>query len=102
LVKHALLHLVVTCCLAVAAAGTVSAQTASTSSPNQTVRPTETIGSTEPTPERPAAARKEAHAALAEAERACHRESSRDARRDCMATAHEDSRNTPARAGIGS
>jgi hypothetical protein len=101
-VKHALSHLVVTCCLAVAAAGAASAQTAGTFSPNQTVLPTETIGSTEPTPEAPAAARKEAHAALAQAERACHRESSRDAKRDCMAAAHDDYRNTLARAGLGS
>jgi hypothetical protein len=101
-VKHALSHLVVTCCLAVAAAGTASAQTADTTSPNETVLPTETIGSTEPTREAPAAARKEAHAVLAEAQRTCRRESSRDARRHCMAAAHEDFQNTLARAGIGS
>jgi hypothetical protein len=101
-VKYASSHLVITFCLALAAAGTASAQTASAASRNQTVLPTETIGSTEPTPEAPAAAREEAHAALAEAERACQRESSRDARRDCMTVAHEDYRNTLARAGIGS
>jgi hypothetical protein len=101
-VKHALSHFVVACCLAVAGAGAASAQTAGTASRNLKVLPTETVGSSEPTPEAPAAARKEAHAALAEAQRACQRESSRDARRDCMAAARDDFRATLARAGTAS
>jgi hypothetical protein len=44
----------------------------------------------------------EARAAPAGAQRACRRESARDARRDCMAAAHDDFRSTLARAGIGS
>jgi hypothetical protein len=95
-------HLVVALGLVVAASGSAWAQTADTSASNMTVMPTETIGSTEPTPETPSAARKEAHAAFAQAERACRRESARDVRRDCLAAAHEDFRDTLARAGIGS
>ncbi len=95
--KNALSYLVVTCGLALAAAVSVPAQAAGASSPGMTVLPTQTIGSTEPTPETAAAAHREAYAARAEAQRQCRSESSRDARRDCMAAAHQDFRNTLAR-----
>jgi hypothetical protein len=101
-VKLALSSLVVACGVAVAAAGSASALAAGGASPKVTVLPTQTIGSTEPTPEAPAAARREAYAARAQAERDCRSESSADARQGCMAAAQEDFRNTMARARTGS
>ena len=100
--KHALSYLVVACGLTVAAAGGAAAQAAGSSSPSLTVLPTQTIGSTEPTAEAPAAARREAYAARAEAKRQCRLEASPDARQGCLAAAQDDFRNTLARAGGGS
>ncbi len=96
--KHALSSLVVACGLAVAAAGSTAAQAAGSSPPSMTVLPTQTIGSTEPTPEAPAAAHREAYAARTQARLACRGEASRDARQNCLAAAQEDFRNTLARA----
>ena len=81
-----------TCVAAVLAAfaGMASAQTNDSTSPGMRVLPTETIGDDVPTPEAPAIARREAYAALAEAQRDCRRQESRDARRDCMQQAHDD------------
>jgi len=56
------------------------------------VEPTVTVGSMDPGPESPAAARKEAAAALAEARRQCRSEPDRTARDDCLAAAREDYR----------
>ena len=52
-----------------------------------------TVGSTEPSPESPAAARHEAAAALAEAKRECRKEPSRPERQDCLDAARLDYRN---------
>jgi hypothetical protein len=54
------------------------------------IEPTVTVGSTEPTPERPAVARKEAAAALAQAKKDCRRQPDRDAQKACMADARND------------
>jgi hypothetical protein len=51
-----------------------------------------TVGSTEPTPESPDAARREASAALAQAKRECRKEQGHDAQASCLAAAHEDYR----------
>jgi hypothetical protein len=50
------------------------------------------VGSTEPSPETPQAARHEAGAALAEAKRECRKEQGRDAQQACLAAAREDYR----------
>jgi hypothetical protein len=52
-----------------------------------------TVGSTEPSPERPAAARHEAAAALAQAKRDCRKEPSRDQQHNCLDEARLDYRN---------
>ncbi len=57
-----------------------------------------TVGSTEPTPESPSAARKEASAALAQAKRDCRKEHGHDAQASCLTAAHEDYRNLMAMA----
>jgi hypothetical protein len=54
------------------------------------VGPTITVGSTQPPPETPAAARHEAVAALAQARQACRQEADRESRRACLAAARED------------
>jgi hypothetical protein len=48
------------------------------------------VGSMEPTKESPQAARHEASAVLAEAERHCAKDHDRSARQACLARAHED------------
>ena len=50
------------------------------------------VGSTEPSPEMPSAARHEAAAVLAQAKRDCRKES-RDDRQSCMQAAREDAHN---------
>ncbi len=102
--KHVLTHVLIACGLSLAAADAAQAQAqpTSTGSTVETVLPTEIVGSTEPTPEAPAAARREAYAALAVAQRDCRKESANDARRDCMTAARQDFHDTLARAGIGS
>ena len=57
-----------------------------------------TVGSTDPTPESPSAARHEAAAALAQAKRDCRKEQGQDARNDCLAAAREDYRKLMAEA----
>jgi hypothetical protein len=52
-----------------------------------------TVGSTEPSPETPMAARHEASAALAEAKRDCRKEPSASERQDCLDAARLDYRN---------
>jgi hypothetical protein len=54
------------------------------------VEPTITVGSTEPTPESPAIARKEAGAALAQAKQECRKEGDRDTQQSCLADARAD------------
>ena len=53
------------------------------------VLPTEWIGSSEPGPQTPAAARQEAAAALAEARTDCRQEGTADARSNCLADARK-------------
>jgi hypothetical protein len=48
------------------------------------------IGSDEPSPESPAAARKEAAAALAQARKDCRKEPGRDEQKSCLDAARED------------
>jgi ubiquitin len=52
--------------------------------------PTVTVGSTEPTPESPAIARKEAGAALAQARQDCRKENDRQAQKTCLSAARDD------------
>lgn len=52
--------------------------------------PTVTIGSTEPTAEAPAIARREAGAAWAQARQQCRRQADRDERQSCIADARRD------------
>jgi hypothetical protein len=54
------------------------------------VEPTVTVGSTEPTPESPAIARKEAAAALAQAKHDCRKEQDKSAQQSCLTQAHDD------------
>jgi hypothetical protein len=54
--------------------------------------PTITIGSTEPSPESPSAARAEAAAVWAEAQQSCRQERDHQARHDCLEAAREDRR----------
>lgn len=51
------------------------------------------VGSTEPGPQSPSAARQEAAAALAVARRECAKEPDRASRQECLAAAREDHRN---------
>ena len=51
-----------------------------------------TVGSSEPGPQSPQAARQEAAAAMAEARRECRKESDRESREQCLAAAREDYR----------
>jgi hypothetical protein len=57
------------------------------------------VGSMEPTKESPQAARHEASAVLAEAERHCAKDHDRSARQACLARAHEDYHQQMAKAG---
>jgi hypothetical protein len=57
------------------------------------------IGSMEPTRESPQAARHEAGAVLAEAERACAKDHDHGAQQACLKRAHEDYHQQMARAG---
>lgn len=66
-------------------AGSATAQTTRT-----ITDPTITVGSTEPTPESPAIARKEAAAVLAQAREDCRREKDRGAQRSCLSAARDD------------
>ena len=66
------------------AAGTASAQTSSVT------EPTITVGSTEPTPESPAIAHKEAAAALAQAKQDCRKQHDHALQENCMADARDD------------
>lgn len=54
------------------------------------VEPVVTIGSEQPSPESPAAARKEAAAAWAQAQQTCRKGADRDARDRCLADARAD------------
>ena len=67
--------------------GVTGAATAQTST---IVEPTVTVGSTEPTPESPAIARKEAAAALAQARQDCRKENDREAQKTCLSAARDD------------
>ncbi|MDQ2926703.1 MAG: hypothetical protein M3R22_00845 [Pseudomonadota bacterium] len=67
-------------CLGLASTGAAWAQTTVT-------EPTVTIGSTQPTPESPAIARKEAAAALSQAKQDCRKAAGADARKSCMSEA---------------
>jgi hypothetical protein len=57
-----------------------------------------TVGSSEPSPESPSAARHEAAAVLAEARRDCRAEPNREDRQSCMQQAREDYRSLMATA----
>jgi len=57
-----------------------------------------TVGSSEPSPESPSAARHEAAAVLAEAKRDCRAEPNREDRQSCMQAARDDYRNVMATA----
>jgi hypothetical protein len=57
------------------------------------------VGSTEPTKESPQAARHEASAVLAEAERHCAKDHAHSARQACLARAREDYHQQMAKAG---
>jgi hypothetical protein len=67
------------------AAGAASAQTSTT-----ITEPTVTVGSTEPTPESPGIARKEAAAALAQARHDCRQEQDRADQKNCLSDARDD------------
>jgi hypothetical protein len=54
------------------------------------VEPTVTVSSTDPTPEAPAIARKEAAAALAQARHDCRKEEDKSAQQNCLVQAHDD------------
>ena len=76
----------------VAAAGLVwlSAASAATAQTTTITEPTVTVGSTEPTPESPVIARKEAAAALAQARQDCRKDQDRAAQKNCMSDARDD------------
>ena|SRR6185437_16872610 len=71
-------------CAGLLGAGSALAQT------KMIVEPVVTIGSEQPSPESPMAARKEAAAAWAQAKRECRKASSHDARSQCLASARAD------------
>ena len=58
--------------------------------PRVVVLPVEQVGSTEPGPQSPEAARKEAAAAMAEARQRCRLEPDRQSRADCLSDARDD------------
>ena len=58
--------------------------------PRVVVLPVEQVGSTEPGPQSPEAARQEAWAAMAEARQRCRVETDRQQRADCLSDARED------------
>jgi hypothetical protein len=58
--------------------------------PRVVVLPVEQVGSTEPGPQSPEAARHEAAAAMAEARRLCRLEPDRQSRADCLSDARDD------------
>ncbi len=66
------------------AAGAAAAETTTI------IEPTVTVGSTEPTPESPAIARKEAAAALAQAEHDCRKDQDRAEQKNCLSDARDD------------
>jgi hypothetical protein len=66
------------------AAGTASAQTTSVT------EPAITVGSTEPTPESPAIAHKEAAAALAQAKQDCRKQHDHASQQNCLSDARDD------------
>ena len=72
---------------------------ASAQSNNVTRETTVTVGSMDPGPESPMAARKEAAAALAQAKRDCRMESGHEAQSSCLAAARDDYRRLMAQAG---
>jgi hypothetical protein len=78
--------------LGVLGAGTAVAQTVIN-------EPTVMVGSSDPTPESPAIARKEAAAALAQAKRDCRRQGDRSAQGACLSQAREDYRQMMSMAG---
>jgi hypothetical protein len=79
--------------------GLAAVHNANAQSNTVTRETTITVGSTEPSPESPMAARKEAAAALAQAKRDCRKEPDRDAQNSCLSAAHDDYRKLMAEAG---
>ena len=80
------------------ALGVAAAPAVTLAQGSNVVERTITVGSSEPTPESPAAARREAAAALAQAQRDCRKESDRDARKSCLDAARDDYRTLMAEA----
>lgn len=75
----------------IAALAVVSlASTAAVAAQQVVVEPTVTVGSSEPTPESAAIARKEASAVLAQAKHDCRKEQGKSAQEGCMTQARDD------------